>query len=611
MARRTVGLLSRPFAAGSRPRPSGRSVSILLEKDASAALTEPSADLRSRTLKPPASQAPKTSAPKETATEIQAQTADTMKGLFGRDSLYMLMWGVQLGVAALSTPIITRLLGVSQFGVVAATLAVAQVVVALASFSLQSAVQRVFANGDHDRDARAIVTLAAVLALGVWALVDATAPLWSGALGLGGYSPTLQYGVTWAALWAVTNAALGLIRSQDKLLAFGIVTLLQSVVAEVLSLVMVLFVHHTASEYVLGHLVAQSAAVCVALIVARPAMLRRRDLPMLVGAVGYSVGLVPAALATFVLDTSDRLIVRADLGTAAVARYAVAYNVASLTMILLYVLNTAWMPRVFALADTKVRTSVLAESRDLLYALLIPIVVGVCAASPIILTIWVPHDYRPDGLLLTVAIVAITAFPYAGMMAAIRVVLFSGNTFVVGVSTAVAALANIGLNVYLVPKLGIAGASLATLCSYGVLFGLLSARSGRILRLPRPPAALIAKILAAVAIGLVSTQLPASPTALAIRAIVAFSCVVVFVAMLRNVLAPPRRAVVSRVATILHSPDLAIASSWRGIAKMNRHHTADRAYRPRWVAAPRADQDRADRPGLAARVRARPEAHRR
>ncbi len=228
----------------------------------------------------------------------------------------------------------------------------------------------------------------------------------------------------------------------------------------------------------LGHLIAQSAAATVALIVARPMLLRRRDFPMLAGALRYSVGLIPAALAAFVLDTSDRLIVHADLGPAAVARYAVAYNVANLTMVLLYVLNTAWMPRVFALGDIRVRASVLAKSRDLLYALLIPVVVGLCAASPIILSIWVPAGYHPDGLLVIVAIVAITAFPFAGMMAAMRVLLFSGNTAAVGVSTALAALVNIGLNVLLVPKLGIAGASLATLCANGVLFGLLAAVRG-------------------------------------------------------------------------------------------------------------------------------------
>jgi len=489
------------------------------------------------------------------AQTVETQTAETMRGLFGRDSLYMLLWGVQLGIAALSTPIVTRMLGVSQFGVVAATLAVVQVVAALGSFGLQSAIQRIFANDGGAIDSRRVVTVAIILSLGVFAVVDATGAYWCQAVGLGRYGPAMEYGVAWAALWAITNAALGLIRSHDKLVPFGIVTLLQSVVAEVLAVLMIVLVHRTASQYVLGHLIGQTAAVSVALVVARPKALRGRDLPMLAGALRYSAGLVPAALATFVLDTSDRLIVRGDLGPAPVARYAVAYNVASLTMILLYVLNSVWMPRVFALDNPKVRTPVLAASRDFLYALLIPIVVGLCAASPMILAIWVPAGYRPGGLLPIVAIVAVTAFPYAGMMSSTRVLLFSGNTLAVGVSTVTAALANVGLNVLLVPKLGVAGASVATFCSYSLLFGLLVIRARRISRLPRPSAALVAKILGAVGICFGSTLLPTDATTTAIRGLVALGCVIALVAMLTNILAPTRNALAGRVAAIFHSPD--------------------------------------------------------
>ena len=535
-------------------------MSIGTERSAAVAPADPAIDAPVSPCDDQACGASGASAQSHAAAEIQTDTAEAMKGLFGRDSLYMLLWGIQLVIVALSTPIITRVLGVSQFGLVAATLAVVQVVVALASFSLQSAVQRVFTNGDGDRDARRVVTMAVILALVVCGLISATGPFWSRALGLGGYGPTLEFGVAWAGLWAITNSALGLIRSQDRLLAFGIVTLLQSVVAEVLSVAMVILVHGTASEYVLGHLIAQAAAAAVALVVARPMLFRRRDLPVLGGALAFSIGLVPAALASFVLDTSDRLIVRADLGPAAVARYAVAYNVANLTMVLLYVLNTTWMPRVFALGEARIRASVLAESRDFLYALLIPIVVGLCAASPIILSIWVPAGYQPSGLLWIVAIVAVTAFPFAGMMAAMRVLLFSGKTFAVGVSTVIAAMANIGLNVYLVPRLGIAGASLATMCSYGLLFGLLAFRAGLVFRLPRPRIALIGRILVATAISLASTQLPTSPATVAVRVLVALACVIAFVAMLTNVLAPKRRPLADRIAALFHSPNLGMAT---------------------------------------------------
>ena len=243
----------------------------------------------------------------------------------------------------------------------------------------------------------------------------------------------LEWGVAWAGLWAITNASLGLIRSHDRLLAFGIVILLQSVVAEVLSVSLVVLVHPTASEDVLGHLVAQSAAAAVALIVARPLPFRRRDLPMLGGALGYSIGLVPAALASFVLDTSDRLIVRGDLGPSAVARYAVAYNIANLTILLLYLLNTAWMPRVFTLVDSRVRSSVSPPPRLSLRA---PHSGGggvVCRISDHPQHLG-PLQHRSAGLSVIVAVVATTAFPYAGMMSAMRVLLLAKTTVAVGLS---------------------------------------------------------------------------------------------------------------------------------------------------------------------------------
>ena len=58
---------------------------------------------------------------------------------------YLILWAAQLGAAALFTPVTTRLLGPYRFGLVASSIAVMQVLVALAGFGLQSAVQRRYA----------------------------------------------------------------------------------------------------------------------------------------------------------------------------------------------------------------------------------------------------------------------------------------------------------------------------------------------------------------------------------------------------------------------------------------------------------------------------------
>jgi O-antigen/teichoic acid export membrane protein len=455
-----------------------------------------------------------------------------VRGLFGRDSIYVMLWVVQLGAAALFTPVSTRLLGPSRFGLVASSIAIMQVLVAVGSLSLYNAIQRAYAGPGGESAARRLITLALASSLLVFALSDVTGPIWAPALGLGHYQLAVRFAVTWAAATSVSTATLALLRSRDQLIPFATVSLLQSIVAEGLSLLLVLTVRRSAAEYVLGQLVAQVLAVVVGLALTRPLPIWRRDLRLIADALRYSVPLVPMAVATFVLQASDRLVVQHDIGSVAVARYAVAYNIGSIPILLLGVLDMVWMPRVFALRDSQVRDSVLARSRDALYALLIPIVVGLALAAPILLRLWAPASYRPDKLLLVVALVASSSIVVAGGKSHTRLLLAEGRTVPIAAATISAAFANLVLNIALVPGLGIEGSALATLLSYGILQGLLAlaARQARRLR-PTGPGLMI-EVLAAVSVALGAAALPVSIPVLGVRLAVSLACVVAFTAML-------------------------------------------------------------------------------
>jgi O-antigen/teichoic acid export membrane protein len=473
---------------------------------------------------------------------LEAETARALRGLFGRDALYMVIWAVQIVVAALCTPIVTRLLGPARFGAVASSIAIMQVLVALGGMSLQTAVQWQFAKPGGERDARRLITLAIVVSGLVFLVADATGPWWCPRLGLGPYGGAVRIAVIWAALTAVSNAALGLIRSRDQLSVFALVGLLQSVVAEALSVLLVIVVARTATEFLLGQMVAQAATVSVALLIARPAWVRRRDAGTLAAGLRYSVALVPAALAMFALQAADRLIVQHDLGSAAVARYAIANSIGSLPILLLGVLHAVWLPRVFGVSAGSLRRAILAQSRDALYRLLVPAVVGLSVGAPIVLRIWAPASYRPDQLQLVVALVALAAAPVAGMLACQRVLLAGGNTLAIGVLTIVAGAANIALNVALVPVLGIEGSALAIVLSYGLLHALLVSPARRVERLPLPRAALVAELVAAGALALAVTRLPVDEPFLALRLAIAALCLAAVVLMMVRIARPRRRA---------------------------------------------------------------------
>jgi O-antigen/teichoic acid export membrane protein len=489
----------------------------------------------------------------EPPTGSQRAASAAIRGLFGRDSIYLLLWAVQVGTAALITPICTRILGPSSYGLVASSIAVMQVLLVLGALSLQTAVQRQFAEPRGERDARRLITLSIVTSALVFVVADATGPLWAPALGFGGYPHAVRFAIAWASLGAITQVALGLLRSYERLIAFAAVSLLQSVVAAALGLLLVLLVQRSSAEYVLGQVLAQAAAVAVALYCTRPLAIRRRHLQMARRALGYALPLVPGALATFVLDAADRLVLQHSLGSEAVARYAVAYNLGSIPILLLGALSTMWMPRVFALAESGLRNSVLAQSRNALYALLIPVVAGLSLGAPLLLRIWAPPSYRPDDLLLVLATVAASSFAVAGATTNIRVLLAEGRTAPIALATIFAAAVNLALNFALVPIWKLEGSALATLLAYVAFHASLVPVARRVHPFPRTQLLLAVEAAIAVAIAIGSTWLPVSRPALVIRLLVALACLGVFASVLATLAGVGRRLQARWVARWLKS----------------------------------------------------------
>jgi O-antigen/teichoic acid export membrane protein len=452
--------------------------------------------------------------------------------LFGRDSLYMLMWAVQIVCAAALTPIITRVLGLSAFGTVTSANAVMQVLFVFAGLGLQTAVQREYSARANPRGARQLVMAAVVFIVVISALAWYTVDLWGSALQMGGDAPALRLAVLWAGSSAMTTVSLALLRSQDKLAYFSLVSLVQSVVAEALALGMVKFYRPTAEVFLTGQVTAQFVAALLGLAWGPPALFLLRDKAVLSRALLFALPLVPSALSSFVLSTSDRLIIEANLGSEAVARYQVAYNVGSMPMLLLWILHSAWMPRFFGITNDTERRTVLAESRDALYRLLIPVLIGFACGAPLVLRVWAPASYQPDRLLLLVCIVLITAIPSAGQLAVTRSLTADGRTGVTAVVTVLAAALNVALNVALVPTLGLTGSALATLAAYAFLHIGLSIAGRGSLKVPPPARRLQLQLAGVAAFALLSTGIADTPFTLTIRAVAAAGTVAWFLRML-------------------------------------------------------------------------------
>ncbi len=465
-----------------------------------------------------------------------AETQTAMRGLFGRDSAYLVVGASQSALAALSIPITTRLLGGGQFAVLTTSIAVMQVVAAIGIFSLPTAIQRNYRDDDAGRNARRTISLAIITATLTLVIGYATGPLWAPSLALGRFGPTLRYTVIWAALTAVTFAAIALLRSRGAFGAYALVTFVQSLAAEVVSVLLVVFVHRTATEFILGEMLMQLAATVLVLYMTRPLPLRRRDRQLIVSSLKYAGGLVPASVAGFLLMASDRIIIHHDLLPLQVERYGAVYNIATIPILLLGLLDPVWLPRFFKLDDPGLRARLLADSRDVLLRLLIPMVLGLGFGIPLVLAVWVPGYYHAAGLVIVVVTISAGAFPMAAYITANRVLLIAGRTAPVGICVVVAAAFNIAANIFLVPALGIEGAALSTSLAYVLLLLLAISFARRIQPLRNPPAGLLLGSVVSFAIALSSTLLPGTGVFAVVRGVLTLGCVAVAVAVLRDVI---------------------------------------------------------------------------
>jgi O-antigen/teichoic acid export membrane protein len=183
-------------------------------------------------------------------------------------------------------------------------------------------------------------------------------------------------------------------------------------------------------------------------------------------------------------------------------------------------LNLAWLPRIFAIADRVARGAVLAASRDGLYRLLVPVMIGIAMGGPLLLHIWAPRSFHTETLVPVVALVVASTIPVCTAFVHSRLLLSEGQSATVALVTLIAATVNVGLNLVLVPEIGINGSALATLLSYGLLATGMAVISRSVHVLPRPPLGLWGALAATEGVVLLSAYLPIHGPAAALRLVV-------------------------------------------------------------------------------------------
>ena len=188
----------------------------------------------------------------------------------------------------------------------------------------------------------------------------------------------------------------------------------------------------------------------------------------------FGVPAVPGGISSWVVGSSDRYVIAYFMGASAVGVYSAAYALGSLIIMAAGIFTFVLPPTLAKLFDEgrldEVKTH-LRYSLKYLLALAIPFVFGAGILSIPVLRMFSTAEIASQGYFV-MPLVALSTLAYVAYTPLVQPLLLVKKTKILGVIWVVSALTNLGLNILLVPRLGILGAAVPTLIAYGLALGL-------------------------------------------------------------------------------------------------------------------------------------------
>jgi O-antigen/teichoic acid export membrane protein len=285
-------------------------------------------------------------------------------------------------------------------------------------------------------------------------------------------------------LWVLTmwEFLLTLFRLEERARAFFVTTILNVLASIALTVVLVVGFDEGARGLLLGSY-ATGAAFALGLIALQWRRLSLRlDPAMLRRLFRFGLPTMPAEVSLYLLNFVDRLIIVRTLGLAEAGLYSLAVKFAQGVNVLVRGFQLAWPPLAYSIRDDE-------EARRT-YATVVTLFVAGCAF--VVTGMWLFSRWIVRALAApeffesfeAIGLVATAVTLYALYLVLVVILGRTGRTEFNMPAALGALVANVALNILLVPPLGIVGAGLALVASYLVVLVLMYGFTQRLFPVP-------------------------------------------------------------------------------------------------------------------------------
>jgi O-antigen/teichoic acid export membrane protein len=182
----------------------------------------------------------------------------------------------------------------------------------------------------------------------------------------------------------------------------------------------------------------------------------------------YSVVLIPNTFMWWIINSSDRIMITAFLGSSANGIFAVSSKIPTLLSTLVTIFNTAWSYSAIKENESKDKDAYANSVYNGM--VMLALVIGALMIFVIkpFLSLYVSADYYTAWRYTPYLVVGFVFLSLASFLGTYYTVNKDSKGFLF--SSMIAAGCNLALNYFLIPWLGIAGGAIATAISYIIVF---------------------------------------------------------------------------------------------------------------------------------------------
>ena len=392
-------------------------------------------------------------------------------GIIGITNLFV---GVH---ALILVPLLTKTVGVGDYGIWAQVYVTIQLVMHIVGLGLPFSLSR-FLPAETDKEKLqdefysaftivALATLAASVLLILLANSIATA-FFEGATAI------VRITAPIVLVWSLDLMFLGLFRARRQMRSYAIF-MLATRYGELALIAYLVLAGHGILSVVLAVLAIRAIVLIILFCLIKTQIgIRRPHFSRIKEYLNFGVPTIPGSISSWVVASSNRYVIGYFLGAASVGVYSAGYTLGNIPFMLAQVLGFVLPPTLSKLYDENRMEEVkmhLRYSLKYVLAIAIPFVFGAVILADPVLRLFSTAEIASEGYFV-VPLAALGTLFFVGYVLTSQILILVKKTKIIGAIWISCALVNLGLNILLVPHLGVLGAAITTLIAYALALGL-------------------------------------------------------------------------------------------------------------------------------------------